>query len=380
MSLKNEAQSGFGTKKFYKEYVSGMNRERISKELNADTERLKRVYQEAVEDIERKQGQQLPGHVKFLRLFSNLTQRLNPTRRLAFGLGSVSFVLYYLLSFFGLAQFVFISNLLLPFGFISMFFLLLVELLEKSDVQKEIDLAREIQLSLLPDTSVSKKDLEVYSFAHTAQEVGGDYLDVIETEKGTYVIIADVSGKGLSAALYMVRLQALVNLIIERDQPTPKELFLQLNNYIKSNSKDKTFVTGCAAFFPDEGDYFEYTRAGHNIPIYFNREQDTTYKLKSNGFALGMTSTSLLEKNLEVKKFHFKPGDSVLFYTDGLNEARNVHGEEYGEERIESLMEIYGSLHSKTIINKVQSSLEAFIGSTTPGDDITFTCVHHPGN
>lgn len=357
-----------------------MNRERISKELNADTERLKRVYQEAVEDIERKQGQQLPGHVKFLRLFSNLTQRLNPTRRLAFGLGSVSFVLYYLLSFFGLAQFVFISNLLLPFGFISMFFLLLVELLEKSDVQKEIDLAREIQLSLLPDTSVSKKDLEVYSFAHTAQEVGGDYLDVIETEKGTYVIIADVSGKGLSAALYMVRLQALVNLIIERDQPTPKELFLQLNNYIKSNSKDKTFVTGCAAFFPDEGDYFEYTRAGHNIPIYFNREQDTTYKLKSNGFALGMTSTSLLEKNLEVKKFHFKPGDSVLFYTDGLNEARNVHGEEYGEERIESLMEIYGSLHSKTIINKVQSSLEAFIGSTTPGDDITFTCVHHPGN
>lgn len=378
MGLKNEAQSGYGTKKFYQEYVSGMSRERFSKELSADTERLKLVYKEAVEDIERQQGQQLPGHIKFLRLFSDLAQRLNPTRRLIFGLGSVSFVLHYLLNFFGIAQYVFIGDLLLPFGFLSMFMLLLIELLEKSDVQKEIDLAREIQLSLLPGTSLNKKDLEVYSFAHTAKEVGGDYLDVIETEKGTYVIIADVSGKGLTAALYMVRLQALVSMIIEKEQPSPKELFLQLNNYIKSNSKDKTFVTGCVAFFPNDEEYFEYIRAGHNIPVYYNRERDTTYKLKSNGFALGMTSTKLLDKNLEVKKFHFKPGDSVLFYTDGLNESRNERGEEYGEDRIEALMEIYGSLHAKTVISKLQSSLEAFIGSVSPLDDVTFTCVHRP--
>lgn len=378
MGLKNEAQSGYGTKKFYQEYVSGMSRERFSKELSADTERLKLVYKEAVEDIERQQGQQLPGHIKFMRLFSDLTQRLNPTRRLIFGLGSVSFVLYYLLNFFGITQYVFIGNLLLPFGFLSMFMLLLIELLEKSDVQQEIDLAREIQLSLLPGTSLNKKDLEVYSFAHTAKEVGGDYIDVIETEKGTYVIIADVSGKGLSAALYMVRLQALVNLIVEKEHPSPKELFLQLNNYIKSNSKDKTFVTGCAAFFPKDEEYFEYIRAGHNIPIYYNQERDSTYKLKANGFALGMTSTKLLDKNLEVKKYHFKPGDSVLFYTDGLNESRNERNEEYGEDRIESLMEIYGSLHAKTIVGKIQSSLEAFIGSVSPLDDVTFTCIHRP--
>jgi serine phosphatase RsbU (regulator of sigma subunit) len=378
LGLKNEAQSGYNTKRFYQEYVSGMSRERFSKELSADTERLKLVYKEAVEDIERQQGQQLPGHVKFLRLFSDLTQRLNPTRRLIFGIGSVSFVAYYLLNFFGILEYFLIGDLLLPFGFLSMFMLLLIELLEKSDVQKEIDLAREIQLSLLPGTSLNKENLEVYSFAHTAKEVGGDYLDVIETDKGTYVVIADVSGKGLSAALYMVRLQALVSMIIEKEEPNPKELFLQLNNYIKSNSKDKTFVTGCVAFFPNDEEHFEYIRAGHNIPIYYNKDRDTTFKLKSNGFALGMTSTKLLDKNMEVKKFHFKPGDSVLFYTDGLNEARNNRGEEYGEERIESLMEIYGSLHAKTIIGKLQSSLEAFIGSVDPLDDVTFTCIHRP--
>ena len=378
MGLKNEAQAGYGTKKFYQDYVSGMSRERFSKELTADTERLKLVYKEAVEDIERQQGQQLPGHIKMLRLFSDLAQRLNPTRRLIFGMGSISFVSYYILNFLDIIQYFIIGDLLLPFSFLSMFMLLLIELLEKSDVQKEIDLAREIQLSLLPGTSLSKDNLEVYSFAHTAKEVGGDYLDVIETDQGTYVIIADVSGKGLSAALYMVRLQALVNLIVERDHPTPKELFLQLNNYIKSNSKDKTFVTGCASFFPKDEDYFEYIRAGHNIPVYYNKERDNTFRLKSNGFALGMTSTKILDQNMEVKKFHFKPGDSVLFYTDGLNESRNERGEEYGEERIDSLMEIYGALHAKTIVGKVQSSLEAFIGSVSPLDDVTFTCVHRP--
>ena len=378
MSLKNEAQSGYGTKKFYKEYVSGMSRDRISKELTADSDRLKLLYKEAVEDIERSQGQQLPGHVKFLRVFSDLTQRLNPTRRLAFGLGSVSFVTHYLISFFGLEGILFFSGLLLPFGFMSMFLLLLVELLEKSDVQKEIDLARDIQLSLLPGTSLNKENLEVYSFAHTAKEVGGDYLDVIDTEKGTYVIIADVSGKGLTAALYMVRMQALVNMIVAKEHPTPKELFIQLNNYVKSNIRDKTFVTGCVAYFPNDKEEFEYVRAGHNIPVYYNRERDTTYNLKADGFALGMTNSNLLEKHLEVKKFHFKPGDSVLLYTDGLNEARNFRGEEYGEERIQSLMEIYGSLHAKTIVKKLQSSLEAFIGQEAPLDDITFTCVHRP--
>ncbi len=378
MSLKNEAQPGYGTKKFYKEYVSGMNRDRISKELSADTDRLKLLYKEAVEDIERQQGQHLPGHVKFLRLFSDLAQRLNPTRRLAFGVGTASFVGYYILSFLGLTDFLFFSSLLLPIGFASMFLLLLVELLEKSDVQKEIDLARDIQLSLLPSTSLNRENLEIYSFAHTAKEVGGDYLDVIETENGTYVIIADVSGKGLSAALYMVRMQALVKMLVAKEHPSPKDLFIQLNDYVKSNRRDKTFVTGCVAFFPKDKEEFEYVRAGHNIPVYFSKERDTTFNLKADGFALGMTNSKTLEKHLEVKKFHFKPGDSVLFYTDGLNEARNARGEEYGEERIQSLMEIYGSLHAKTVVNKVQSSLEAFIGQESPLDDITFTCVHRP--
>lgn len=379
MGLKNEAQSAFqNTKSFYKEYVSGMTRKRMGKEFYKDTDRLKQLYTEAISgDIQKAEDETIPGHLKIMRLFSALTQRLNPTRRLIFGLSIVSFVAHYLIGFLQITGFVFFYNLLLPFAFVSMLMLLLVELLEKSDVKREIDLAREIQLSLLPNTEHHRKNLEIASFANTAKEVGGDYVDIIETDKGTYIVIADVSGKGLSAALYMVRMQALVHLIIEKSQPSPKELFLELNNYVKSDIKDKTFVTACAAFFPDGEDHFIFARAGHNAPILFSNERDATFDLRSDGYALGMTTSVNLEHHLQEKKFHFKPGDSVLFYTDGLTESRNEWGEEYGDERLDGIMSVYGSLHSKSIIHKIHSSLDNFIGSEEPVDDVTFTCVHH---
>jgi serine phosphatase RsbU (regulator of sigma subunit) len=257
-----------------------------------------------------------------------------------------------------------------------MLMLMLVELLEKTDVKHEIDLAREIQLSLLPSTRHISKRLEICSFANTAKEVGGDYVDIIETENGTYHIIADVSGKGLKAALYMVRMQALVHLIIEKEHPSPKKLFLELNDYVKSGVKDKTFVTACAAFFPKDKEQMIFARAGHNPPIFYNRDRDTTFGLRTKGFALGMTSSCNLSKQLEEKKYHFKPNDSVFFYTDGLTEARNETGEEYSMKRLDAILNIYGSLHAQTIIQKVQTSLESFIKETPPFDDITFTCVH----
>lgn len=378
MGLKNEARSAFqNTKSVYKEYISGMTRERIGKEFYKDTDRLKQLYEEALaEDLQQRYSGDIPGHLKFLRLFSALTQRLNPTRRLLFGLSIIAFLFYYLFGFLQITGFVLFYDLLIPFAFGSMLMLLLVELLEKSDVKREIDLAREIQLSLLPSTQQRCKDLEVASFANTAKEVGGDYVDIIETDRGTYIIIADVSGKGLTAALYMVRMQALVHLIIEKNQPSPKELFLELNNYVKSDIADKTFVTACAAFFPNDEEHFLFARAGHNPPILFNKERDATFNLRSDGFALGMTSSQNLGDHLKEKKFQFHPGDSILFYTDGLTEARNSMGEEYGQDRLDALLSIYGSLHAQTIVQKVQSSLEKFIGQENPGDDITFTCVH----
>jgi len=287
-------------------------------------------------------------------------------------------VLHFLFSAFGIANYLLIYDLLFPFAFASMLMLLLIELLEKADVKREIDLARDIQLSLLPSDNYKNERLELCSFANTAKEVGGDYVDIIETPGGTYKIIADVSGKGLTAALYMVRMQALVHLIVEKYQPSPKELFLELNDYVKSDIKDMTFVTACAAFFPNDSDEMIFARAGHNAPIFYSDDRDATFELRSDGYALGMTSSRNLAHHLQEKKFHFTAGDTVFFYTDGLTEARNMFGEEYGTERLDGILSVYGSLHAQTIVQKVQSSLENFIKDTKPEDDITFTAVHCP--
>lgn len=372
MGLKNEAKASYNTRTFYREYVSGMNSRQLGKEFQSDSERLKELYFDAIrEKNPDTPPASIPFSQKFLSLLSALTKRLNPVRRLVFGISVVSFVMHFLLSFLGLYQ-----ALLLPVSFLGLLTILLIELLEKSDVQKELDFARDIQLSLLPPSVVNFEDMESSSFAATAQEVGGDYVDIIKTEKGTYVIIADVSGKGMSAALYMVRIQALVHLLINKLHPSPKELFLELNNYIKSNKTDKTFVTACAAFFPKGENHFLFARAGHNIPLVYSKEHDTTFRLKTEGFALGMTSTKMLEKAMVEKKFQFDEGDSLLLYTDGLVELRNDTGEEFEEERLEGLFSIYGSLHARTITGKIQSSIEQFIGDEKPMDDITFTAIH----
>ncbi len=376
MGLKNETSSTYNTKTFYREYVSGMNSRQLGKEFQSDSQRLKKLYFDALKETNpHTEPKKIAVTQKFLSLLSALTKRLNPVRRLVFGVSVISFFLHFILSFIGFTIYP-IQPLLLPIAFLGIMAILLIELLEKSDVQKELDFARDIQLSLLPPSGVQWNQLEAYSFAATAREVGGDYVDIIEADNGTYVIIADVSGKGVSAALYMVRIQALVHLLIKKMNPGPKELFLELNDYVKSNKMDKTFVTACAAFFPNDENHFLFSRAGHNTPIVFNKNHDSTFRLKTDGFALGMTSTRVLRKKLEEKKFQFEEGDSLLFYTDGLVEARNHANEEYGEERLDGLMSIYGSLHAKSITQKIQSSIELYMGDEKPLDDITFTTIH----
>lgn len=370
MSLKNESKETLeSTKSFYREYTDDMTRERFSREFHADTDRLLELYKDAIgSEVDDITGEPIPLHVKAGRLFKSLSMRLNPTRRIVFGVSLVGFALQFLYSGF-------FATALLSFSFAAMVMILLLELLEKLDVKQEMDLAKELQISLLPPSVARLSGLDIHSFANTAKDVGGDYVDLIETDEGLYYIIADVSGKGLSAALYMIRMQALVHLLIKKDKPTPKKLFIELNNYIKSYRNDKTFITACAAFFPKNEDYFIHARAGHNPAILYSREKDATVELQTTGFALGMTKSARLDNFMKESRIAFKEGDSVLFYTDGLTEARNEEGDEYGSSRIRSLMDIYGSLESKSIVNKIQTSLEAFIGSTRTADDITFSVI-----
>lgn len=357
------------TRSMYRQYVEGMTPSRIGREFQDDSSRLRQLFQDASgEKVDTETGKKIWFPKRALRFFTSLGQRLNPTRRLVFGGSVTGFFAHYLVASP-------LADILLPASVFGIFVILVLELLEKQDARQEIDLAREIQLGLLPPAHVRHRELDFVSYASTANDVGGDYVDIVDTGKGSYLIIADVAGKGLSAALYMVRLQALVHLLIKKFNPSPKQLFLELNDYIKSSKKDKTFVTACAAFFPNEGDHFLFARAGHNAPLIYTRERDASMELRSSGLALGIAPTDTLDEHLKEATISFQTGDSLLFYTDGLTEARNHVREEYGIHRLQSLVDIYGSLNASTIIRKIEVSLEHFIDNGKLEDDITFTCV-----
>ncbi len=371
MSLKNEANTALQeTRSIYKEYTSGMTRENLGREFHADSKRLKELYREAIgNEYDEATGEPITFMEKTQRLVSALSVRMNPVRRLIFGSSFALFILHYLTET-GL-----IHTLAMPTAFAGLVMILLIELLEKLDVKKEIDLARDIQLSLLPSPDTTEAGFQFVSFANTANEVGGDYVDVIPTEKGVYYLIADVSGKGLSAALYMLRMQAMVHLMIRKWEPSPKELLLEMNEFIKSGQADKTFVTACVAFFPNNADHFLMVRGGHNAPLLYKADKDAVLDLKTTGFALGMTTTERLNVFMKESKIPIAKNDTLFFFTDGLNEARSEQGEEYGDTRLRDLIELYGSLDAKTIARKVQNSLEQFIGEEKPADDITFSVI-----
>lgn len=369
MSLKNETRQVYeNTKTFYREYTRGMTSRRLGKEFKADSRRIKELYDEAI-GSESSEPAHKSGNIRFFRLLSSLVTRLTPARRLAF---AAAFLLI-LLFFFATGP---LSALSLPVSFIILVTLLFLELLEKSDAKKELDLAKEIQISLFPKSVMSIQNLDLVSFASTATDVGGDYVDVVYTKKGTFYIIADVSGKGLSAALYMIRLQALVHFIIKKHSPDPREFLLLLNDHIKSFQKDRTFVTACVAFFPSDASYVKICRAGHNPPLFYQAGKKRISELRSDGLALGMTKSDILKKHLKELTIKAESGDHFLFYTDGLTEARNGQKEQYGEERLMELFELYASLDAKELVKKIEIAIEEFVSGEKLYDDITFTSVH----
>ncbi|MDI6401065.1 SpoIIE family protein phosphatase [Balneolaceae bacterium ANBcel3] len=369
MALDNETRERFGTRAFYREYTRGMTPDRINREFQNDSRRLKELYNDAI-GVSRNDPEEHKKPIKIFQLLSSLLLRLTPARRLVFGLSVVGMLLYLI----GQGT---ISTLLLPLSFLGIICVLFLELLEKSDVKQEIDLARDIQISLLPSSDLKFHPYEFASFASTASDVGGDYVDVISSPEGTYYIIADVSGKGLSASLYMVRLQALAHLIIKKLTPDPKELLTYLNDFIKSGKKDKTFVTACAAFFPnDPSRPVTMCRAGHNPPILYQSKKETFCELRSNGLGLGMTGSTIFTKQLQLLNISMEAGDNLIFYTDGLTEARNKHKEQFEEYRLHKIIELYGSLNATSIRQKIHVALEDFIGSERLSDDITYTCIH----
>ena len=253
---------------------------------------------------------------------------------------------------------------------------LMREQAEKERLEEELRIAREIQMSLLPGKTLSTvPGIRVAALCIPATEVGGDYYDVLplsDTRMG--VLVADVSGKGTSAALYMAELKGLV-LSLSRIYESPARLLIEANCILAESMDSRTFVTMTYAVVDAATRRMVFARAGHNPLIHLEAQTGKTRVLTPPGLGLGLDPGEGFERILEEVEVVLAPNDFFLFFTDGLSEAMNEKSELFGEIRLREILEGSEGLSSEQLRARILEEVERFVGNAAPHDDLTMVVL-----
>jgi sigma-B regulation protein RsbU (phosphoserine phosphatase) len=253
---------------------------------------------------------------------------------------------------------------------------LLREQAEKKRLEEELRIAREIQMSLLPQGPLSAPGLSITAVCVPAREVGGDYYDFLPLDDHRVgVLIADVSGKGTSAALYMAELKGLV-LSLSRIHTSPRELMIAANRIIANNLDARSFITMTYAVIDLRERTMTYARAGHTPLMYVPENGDGrrhAQVLVPDGLVLGLKldGGELFDRLLEEQTIHLAAGDLCALFTDGISEAMNAADDCFGEARLGRILEDHANLPSDELRERVLREVAAFVGDAPQHDDMT---------
>ena len=252
---------------------------------------------------------------------------------------------------------------------------LLEETLESTRLKEELAIARAVQQKLLPKELPKNDHFEVSAYYLSAHEVGGDYYDYAEVDDLHKMIIADVSGKGTNAAFHVAEMkgvfQALMHLKLSGKE------FLNIANQSISKCFDKgIFITLSYLSIDTNKKRFSHSRAGHCPTIYYNAKEDKIQLLDEKGLAFGIIRNDAYANHIEISEHNYNPGDVLLFYTDGILEAREKDGtEEFGFDRIKNLIAKHKNLNTKDILDKIIELLTVFTEGEMSFDDTTLLVV-----
>jgi sigma-B regulation protein RsbU (phosphoserine phosphatase) len=248
---------------------------------------------------------------------------------------------------------------------------------EKKRLEEELRIAHEIQMSLLPHGPLSMPGISVTALCVPAREVGGDYYDVLPLDDHRVgVLIADVSGKGTSAALYMAELKGLV-LSLSRIHGSPRDLLINANRIIADHLDARSFITMTYAVVDLQARTMTYARAGHTPLIYVPGApaggDDDLQVLAPDGLVLGLKidKGELFERLLKEDTIPIRSGDLYLFFTDGITEAMNEGNDCFGETRLAQLVREHAHLPSDQLRERVLREIKAFVGAAPQHDDMT---------
>jgi sigma-B regulation protein RsbU (phosphoserine phosphatase) len=241
---------------------------------------------------------------------------------------------------------------------------------ELRTLEAELQLAQTVQRSLLPQQVPDTPYLEIAAFSRPAQIIGGDYFDFFRFgDDSEGLAIADVAGHGVSASLHMASIHALLHTLVP-GSASPSEVLERVQRLFIHNVHFSTFVTIFLGSYNPRTRSFVYCNAGHNPPMVL-RERDgggtSLIWLRPTSAAIGLVE----ETTFEMGTIDLEPGDLMVFYTDGVTEARNRHGEMFGTGMLEALVRRDTGGSAKTLVHGIRQELEHFVAGQSLADDTT---------
>ena len=254
---------------------------------------------------------------------------------------------------------------------------------EKERIGAELNIARQIQMSMLPcifPPFPDRKEFDIFAIMQPAKEVGGDFYDYFMIDKNTLALVmADVSGKGVPAALFMVITKTLIKNNAQLGK-NPKEVLETVNNLLNENNEAFMFVTCILGYLDLTTGVFTYVNAGHNPLLLYSKGEN---KIKSfnylschNGFVLAVQENMLYKTN----EITLQKGDVIFLYTDGVTEAFNTKEELFGEKRLLQKANNLTALPLHDFIHALKKEVDIFTLGTEQSDDITMLVLQYVGN
>ena len=242
---------------------------------------------------------------------------------------------------------------------------------DKRRMEYELGLARQIQTSFLPEACPVVPGYQICSMWQPAREVSGDFYDFVSLIGDRLAItIADVSDKGIAAAMFMALSRTILR-TMTIGKPTARETVERANDVILADARSEMFVTVFHGILDSQQHRFAYVNAGHNPPLFYRAARKELATLKEHGIALGVMPNITLEEHA----IEFEPGDLLLMYTDGVTDAIDAQEEEFGTERLADLVAANVHLAPDALIEEIKRAVTAFAGEGVHFDDLTMIAV-----
>jgi sigma-B regulation protein RsbU (phosphoserine phosphatase) len=248
---------------------------------------------------------------------------------------------------------------------------LFIETLEKHKLEKDLEIAQSIQKNLLPARIPVSKKYDIAAYNQSAKQIGGDYYDIVKISPDkTLIAIADVSGKGVQAALLMANLQAFLKSITKQNLPIDQASNL-INDLVSENTTNGSFITFFWGILDENTGELSYVNMGHNPPLIVKK--NGIRKLTTGGMILGVMKTIIPYRS---ETINLEKDDFLILFTDGVTEAMNIDNEEYTDEKLETIV-LKNSVtdNSEEMLNLILRDVSEFTQGAVQSDDLTIMVV-----